>query len=1645
MTLTAAPTTVTIDEDIALAVAGAIDQLKPEIAAAIADGLRTNNAVPVGDLGGMTLRTGTVDAVYADGHCDIILDGDGAETTPCTLLNGATIGQRVAVVFSPPSGALVLGTFGAVSGGGTPPTGALLGSVPNTVTATTSLVAYGGTVPRWEVRATNGSEGAPSATVAGNELGAYQFGGYGTTGALSGLAQIRAFAAENHSDTAGGTYVVMEVTPIGAVAPVESQRWNANGSVAFASSVAATGPAGTGIAYIANTYGGGVNLPATIDFRTTRGTSISSLAAMHADDVLGGAHVGATSDTVFNDIANFFCAADQAYSGVATIGATPVGAYTGVSANRSTDTFTKAGHTLVNGTPVILAGLSGNMTGVTSGPYYFVVNTNTGAGTFQLEATLGGGAINLAGTADDTGIIVSGGAWGSRWDFYTIQNNTGYKRVVASIASAGHIVGYYGALIAGTTTLQNLGVLGNSIFTGPVDFTLSTVTGLTGSLVLKSVDLPNDRPMTYAERAVNIALANRGSAIVTEVLLADSFDSLGPSNAEQTAFAAVYEKMMAHNFNFAERGSGFMNVRMKSVGTPITGNPDVGVKWDTITGTPVERGFSFSSTSLTTVTTRSSSANGTTNSTTTITTATAYFISADVGRKITSTGTDIPAGTYIVSVATDGLSAVISAAATGSHGSLTFTVAGAYAEVTRGGDGVTVYWTKSQTVPGDLAISINGKVVGVVSAYDASLPVSPGFDTGYSAYYANPDGYGSMEVKVTCYNGTAQFDGGYIHVRNGTSGYRLLRFTRPGWRINGSVSDPRGHLYGATSGGRWLDGANPDALQAIKHLQPQIVTVALGVNDANQGVGGNAETAAQLATNVQHMIAAIRAQYNTRTVTDGVTTSGSTTVTSATAAFVTDDIGAEIASQNLLPGTKIASINSGTSVEVTNAAEADDGSGQTLGIAPPPAIRYVFQWECNITPTLDAPADPEDWLTDYRTAIKNVIRTDGDVLFIDMSDALGSVFQTRDRHGLAADNIHPGDEASYTFGQLLATATIPRNPTPNLALRIDGGSANVQKSTALGGDIGIYQDNAGPNLHLVRGGSSTTLLNGGSLLGAITFGGLVAAGTYVDAAQMRAVVDLPGASLWTSSSAPTRIEWQTITAGVIFPDVKLILSNDGTLSAGTGWTVADPTTANWSITEAGDAKFTSITLASYIAKSAVLPAFVMWRNDGSGAVGLNASLGSVTWRGAYDATAGHFYAGGAIQVLADEGFDLTGTKSGSRMIFQTSALGGGGTVTTRGGFDSAGLFWVGTTVASLVASISTTGAIVTKGSITVGTTGQFVVSNTGALTSTGGININAGNFVVTASTGAVVTLGSITAGLAGQFVVSNVGALTTISLATFGSTGQTTIAATGAFTTSAAIVGTSTTALGSAGQFTVAANGATATTGSLTVGTTGQFVVSNTGAMTSSGGININSGNFVVTASNGNTVVLGTLAVGSTGQFTVSAVGAVVTTGSITVGTTGQLVISNVGAITTTGGININSGNFIVLGASGNTTVAGTLDVTGVTTLTGALVGVPVANSITVVGSTIGITGIVQNVNNSTAGPLTLTSAPTIANGVSGQVLILIGTGTQNVLVQDQGTLANSNLRLGATSRTIGPRDMLMLMFSTSTNDWHEIAFSNVL
>jgi phosphatidylserine/phosphatidylglycerophosphate/cardiolipin synthase-like enzyme len=90
---------------------------------------------------------------------------------------------------------------------------------------------------------------------------------------------------------------------------------------------------------------------------------------------------------------------------------------------------------------------------------------------------------------------------------------------------------------------------------------------------------------------------------------------------------------------------------------------------------------------------------------------------------------------------------------------------------------------------------------------------------------------------------------------------------------------------------------------------------------------------------VKDMHDAFRLHWNSAkdTFSDGVTTSGSTTLTSATGAFSNADVGKEVVGTNIPPGTTIVSVTNSTSVVLSAPATAS-GTGLTVTIANVAAI-----------------------------------------------------------------------------------------------------------------------------------------------------------------------------------------------------------------------------------------------------------------------------------------------------------------------------------------------------------------------------------------------------------------------------------------------------------------------------------------------------------------------------------------------------------------------------------------------------------------------------------------------------------------------------------------------------------------------------------
>lgn len=95
-------------------------------------------------------------------------------------------------------------------------------------------------------------------------------------------------------------------------------------------------------------------------------------------------------------------------------------------------------------------------------------------------------------------------------------------------------------------------------------------------------------------------------------------------------------------------------------------------------------------------------------------------------------------------------------------------------------------------------------------------------------------------------------------------------------------------------------------------------------------------------------------------------------------------------------------------------------------------------------------------------------------------------------------------------------------------------------------------------------------------------------------------------------------------------------------------------------------------------------------------------------------------------------------------------------------------------------------------------------------------------------------------------------------------------------------------------------------------------------------------------------------------------------------------------------------------------------------------------------GSTIPNSGNATVLVAGNGGAVTLTSTPTIADGIAGgQILTITGTSANTVTLQDEGTLPGSNIQLGAATRVLGQGDILVMEFYESDSFWYERSFSD--
>lgn len=366
---------------------------------------------------------------------------------------------------------------------------------------------------------------------------------------------------------------------------------------------------------------------------------------------------------------------------------------------------------------------------------------------------------------------------------------------------------------------------------------------------LSLVRRPPGTRMGLPLRAFRLALGNRETTLASEVAIGDSLGQLWTSDAENKIWPALYEQAMAASFNTVPRSAGFMNIDTPA-GFPF---PRL-IHWDTVAGT--QTSLVFPTVSMGTSDVFSYTAPGPGPYTDILTDGMPVSFSGVTGTPGISNYTRYYVRDYsrTTNVSTWKVAATIGGTAidvTAAQSGLEITSiggiwgralsAGQVCEVTRDGDGVTIFYGAQRTLGDTVTVQINGATVGTINSTDGTVPLSPGYDCGRSVSYANPDGYGPMTVTVTDTSGSGRFllDACYIAAGNLTTGYQLHQLIHGGWGFT-----------------EFLDPNHPHALQHIKNQLPQLVTIFLGLNDSN-----NFADVAGFATLLEQMIAAVRAQY----------------------------------------------------------------------------------------------------------------------------------------------------------------------------------------------------------------------------------------------------------------------------------------------------------------------------------------------------------------------------------------------------------------------------------------------------------------------------------------------------------------------------------------------------------------------------------------------------------------------------------------------------------------------------------------------------------------------------------------------------------------------------------------------------------------
>lgn len=128
-------------------------------------------------------------------------------------------------------------------------------------------------------------------------------------------------------------------------------------------------------------------------------------------------------------------------------------------------------------------------------------------------------------------------------------------------------------------------------------------------------------------------------------------------------------------------------------------------------------------------------------------------------------------------------------------------------------------------------------------------------------------------------------------------------------------------------------------------------------------------------------------------------------------------------------------------------------------------------------------------------------------------------------------------------------------------------------------------------------------------------------------------------------------------------------------------------------------------------------------------------------------------------------------------------------------------------------------------------------------------------------------------------------------------------------------------------------------------------------------------------------------------------------------------------------------------GGSSATDVSLSRSAAGVLSLsTGSLGFTPTAAQ--TIGAATTISPSSSHVQITAASPVTNTAHPTITAGASGQVISIVNTGANAITLTSDASSVGTQLSLGATTRAIGAKGSLTLIFNTALTRWVEIGFN---